>query len=65
MRIPTPFGVYSPGYVMPTGKDGKTTRKQRRCGECGARPYHSCQRAHTGKDGVTTWTPIKALHKGR
>lgn len=65
MRIRNIQGVYSPGYVMPTSRTGRTQRKQRVCPECHARPYYRCQRAHTDADGVTTWTPIKTFHKGR
>lgn len=65
MRVHAPSGIYTWGSTMTTTRTGTTTRKQRRCGVCDARPYQPCQDSHVDADGVTRWRVMKRFHTGR
>ena len=68
VRVHAPHGIFTwggAGSVMPTSRTGGTTRKQRRCNTCGARPCFPCQESHVDRDGVTRWRVMRAFHKGR
>ncbi len=65
MRVQAPLGVNPTGTVPWTNRTGTLTRRQRRCGVCGAAPYFSCQSKHVDRDGVTRWRVMRSYHTAR